>query len=345
MVEWILKNSHKVPDLLHYLDDFITAGTWDSPICSHYLMTAKEACSRLGLPLHPLKCGLLPSWLSWALELGSNQQVARLPAEKLAATCEQVNQWRARKWCNRLQLKSLIAHLQHAAKEVWPGRTFLRRTIDLSCCFWKRYHPIRINQEFRLDLDWWRTFLSSWNGVSFWLFPGLEPSPDVEVISDASGSLGFGAFSSGAWFFGSWATPQVSLSIADKELFPVVIATRVQGATWHRPHVLFQSDSEPVVHVLNTRSSKVPTLKHLLRDLIMSEARFSFSFSAAHVAGAQNQIADAISRYCWQEYQCLAPHAHLHPTPIPKNFWIAWLHHFGTVLPQPPGPGFSSIYS
>ena len=135
MVEWILKNSHKVPDLLHYLDDFITAGTWDSPICSHYLMTAKEACSRLGLPLHPLKCGLLPSWLSWALELGSNQQVARLPAEKLAATCEQVNQWRARKWCNRLQLKSLIAHLQHAAKEVWPGRTFLRRTIDLSCCF------------------------------------------------------------------------------------------------------------------------------------------------------------------------------------------------------------------
>ena len=78
----------------------------------------------------------------------------------------------------------------------------MRRMIDLLCCFRKRDHTIRINQEFRLDLDWWHTFLSSWNGVSFLLFPGLEPSPDVEVMLDASGSLGFGAFSSGAWFFG-----------------------------------------------------------------------------------------------------------------------------------------------
>ena len=161
--------------------------------------------------------------------------------------------------------------------------------------------------------------MSSWNGVSFWLFPGLEPSPDVEVISDTSGSLGFGAFSSGAWFFGYWATPPVSLSIAYKGLFPVVIAAQVWGATWRRLHVLFRLDNEAVVYVVNTRSSKVLALMHLLRDLFTSAARFSFYFSAAHVPGAQNQIADAISRFSWQEFQCLAPHAHLHPTPIPQE--------------------------
>ena len=30
LVEWILVNNYKVPDLLHYLDDFITAGPPDS---------------------------------------------------------------------------------------------------------------------------------------------------------------------------------------------------------------------------------------------------------------------------------------------------------------------------
>ena len=47
-----------------------------------------------------------------------------------------------------VQLESLIGHLHHAAKVVWPARTFLRR-------FRKRDHSIRLNSESRLDLQWW----------------------------------------------------------------------------------------------------------------------------------------------------------------------------------------------
>ena len=81
-------------------------------------------------------------------------------------------------------------------------------------------------------------------------------------------------------------------------------------------------DNEAMVHVVNTRSSKVPVLMHLLPALLLSAARFSFSFSATHVPGAQNQIADAISRFRWHEFWCLAPHAHLQPL-SPKYFWIS----------------------
>ena len=35
MVEWILVNNYKIPDLLHYLDDFITPGPLLSSICTH----------------------------------------------------------------------------------------------------------------------------------------------------------------------------------------------------------------------------------------------------------------------------------------------------------------------
>lgn len=251
IVEWILKHSQQVLDLLLYLYDFISVGTLNSPLCAQYLSIAQQVCHTLGLPLHPLKCvGPSSVMVVSSIELDSVAQIARLPTDKLEAACRIVQQWRSRKWCNRGQLESLIGHLQHAAKVVWPDRTFLRWMIDLLCCFRNRDHPIRLNHEFRLDLEWWHT-LSSWNDVSFWLFPGLSPPADVEVISDTSGSLGFGAYLNGAWFSGSCADQQQSQSIAYKELFPVVLAARDRGAQWPRQHILFRCDNEAVVHILN----------------------------------------------------------------------------------------------
>ena len=80
------------------------------------------------------------------------------------------------------------------------------------------------------------------------------------MSSDAAGSIGFGAYLKGFWFAGSWAPSQQQQSIAYKELFPVVIAAHVWGHMWCKRHVLFHSDNEVVVHILNTRTSKVPTI-------------------------------------------------------------------------------------
>ena len=141
---------------------------------------------------------------------------------------------------------------------VWPGRAFLRRFIDLLCCFRNKDHPVQINLEFRLDLQWWQQFLASWHGVGFWLYPGMSAATDLEVTSDAAGAVGFGAFSQGQWFYGAWSTVQARQSIAYQELFPVVIAAHLWGSLWARKHVLFRSDNEAVVAILTTRTSKVP---------------------------------------------------------------------------------------
>ena len=245
--------------------------------------------------------------------------MARLPAETLHALRELIASWLARSWCNRRELESLIGHLHHAAKVVWPGRTFLRRMIDLLGCFRKKDHPIRLNKEFHRDLQWWHQFLVDWHGVNFWLFPGNTPTAGVEVSSDAAGSLGFGVYLEGMWFTGSWMPSQREQSIAYKELFPVVVSAHVWGHLWCRRHVLFRSDNGSVVHILNARTSKVPCLMHLLRSLLLAAARHSFSFSAQHIPGVTNSIADALSRFHWQDFRRLAPEAHRHPTPIPPQ--------------------------
>ena len=107
------------------------------------------------------------------------------------------------RWCNRRQLESLIGHLHHAAKVVWPGRTFWRRMLDLLCCFHTRDHPIRLSSGFRLDLQWWHDFLTSWHGASLGLFPGMSAPRDVEVTSDAAGSLGSRVYYNNEWFSGA----------------------------------------------------------------------------------------------------------------------------------------------
>ena len=55
LVEWILLNNYHLTDLLHYQDDFITAGPPNSPQCENNLSSAWSVCATVGLPLHPSK--------------------------------------------------------------------------------------------------------------------------------------------------------------------------------------------------------------------------------------------------------------------------------------------------
>ena len=89
----------------------------------------------------------------------------------------------------------------------------------------------------RADLLWWRTFLQDWNGTSF--FPVAHPTKDV--ISDASGSYyGCGTFSSThGWFQLKWPGSWESVSIAAKDLVPIVIAASLWGYHWKQTCVHF----------------------------------------------------------------------------------------------------------
>ena len=62
----------------------------------------------------------------------------------------------------------------------------------------------------------------------------MSAPTDVEVTSDAAGSLGFKAYYNNEWFSGAWVPSQADHSITYKELFPVVVASHVLGSQWSR---------------------------------------------------------------------------------------------------------------
>lgn len=143
-------------------------------------------------------------------------------------------------------------------------------------------------------------------------------SPDVEVTSDAAGSLRFGVYFMKEWFSGARAPCQSQQTIACKELFPVEMASHVWGPQWYRRHVLFPSDNEAVVHIMTLRTSTIPCIMQLLRHLLSSAAGYNFTFTAWHLPGIHNLIADALSCFCWQEFRHLALEVQLHPVPVPQ---------------------------
>ena len=212
-----------------------------------------------------------------------------------------VQQWEGRKACSRRELESLIGLLNHACKVVQPGRSFLRRMLDLlSGSAGRGSHRrcggfVRLNRAFQADLAWWRAFLQEWNGVGF-MSACAQPTAMVELVSDASGSWGCGAFWGSRWLQVQWDDSAVRLPIAAKELLPIILGAAIWGAWWKGLVVTCRCDNQAVVSTLLSRTSREEHMMHMLRCLFYIEAAFNFQLRCHHIPGVQNTAADALSR-------------------------------------------------
>ena len=242
------------------------------------------------------------------------KQQLELPPRKLTRIQRLIRRWRACKSFRKRDLLSLISHLHHAATVVRQGRAFVRGIIDLSCKVKRRHHHVRLTKLVRADLAWWAEFLPRWNGTSFF----QADLPSVLVTSDASGSWGCGAYSDKQWLQVPWPVTWISNSIARKEMAPIILAASVWGPTWVGKRVCFRSDNTAVVSALKSGSARDPVLSHQLRCLHFYSALCQFTYTACHIPGKHNRIADALSRNRVTEFFALFPQADPISTPIPK---------------------------
>lgn len=107
---------------------------------------------------------------------------------------------RLKSTCTKRQLLSLIGKLAFACKVIPAGRIFLRRLLDTAHSKDGLNERIPITDDARQDILWWLQFARSWNGTAFFLDPTWTPAPELQLFTDASGTLGFGGYWNGAWF-------------------------------------------------------------------------------------------------------------------------------------------------
>ena len=143
--------------------------------------------------------------------------------------------------------------LNFACLDVVPGRTFVRRLIDLTKGFSNPNHHKDLNRESRRDLTACSLFIDNFNGKSLLLFKRVT-SNQLHLYSDAVDSLGFGAVFGRKWFYGSWPEEMRDYNITLKELhvFPIVLTGELWGSVLKNSCVIFHSDNSAFVHIVNS---------------------------------------------------------------------------------------------
>ena len=310
-IEWIIRQQFSVSQLFHYLDDFLNVTT-GLVVATQQLAILLRAFMYLGVPLAPSKVEGPSRTLTFlGIILDCERLEARLPAEKLIEIQSLLTNTLNRRKISQRELESLLGKLSFAARVVTPGRTFMRRLWNVCSRYQQPHYTIVLSQECLDDLAWWMRLLQDWNGKSFFLHPKWIPSPDLRLYTDASGTLGWGAFNNGRWIQGKWSDTQMSHTIEWKELYALLAACATWGEDWKQLRILIYCDNSAVVDCVQSGASKAPAVMQLLRELFFVCSRYNFHLSAKHIAGCRNVIADCLSRYSMQDFRRHAPEANL----------------------------------
>ena len=143
------------------------------------------------------------------------------------------------------------------------GRIYLHRLINLSTQAARLHHWLHLSMEAREHIAWWKTFLEAWNHM----YMADTPAPDIIFAPDASGAWWCRASWGKAWLQFEWSKEWSEISIAAKQLVPIVLACAVWGKQWQGKWVLVCCDNLAVVQISRRLASRDPLLKHLLRLL------------------------------------------------------------------------------
>ena len=319
-VEWIAREKLSIDKLLHLLDDFLTIASTYS-VCKAHLDMFISLCNFLGIPIAPDKTFGPSTTLTFAgIELDSLRCEARLPRDKIAKCVQFIANFLSRKKVTLRELQSLLGLLNFACAVVTPGRAFLRRLIDLTRGISHPHFFIRLTRNVKNDLRVWQEFLCSFNGKSLFLDDHWSNNHKLNLFTDASGSIGFGAIFGSDWCYGKWPDEWRRYNIAILEFYPIVLSLCLWGHNMRNQCILFLTDNEALVSVINKQTSKDSDLMTFVRKLVLVCLQNNILFRAKHIAGCRNTLADSLSRFQIQKFFQLAPaHMHRFPTHIPSH--------------------------
>jgi len=208
----------------HYLDDFIFLGMPKTSRCQALMNKFIQLCHTLAIPLADEKMeGPSTVLIFLGLTIDTEKMEVRVPTVKIAKALTLVGRIIKRNKITLRELQSIIGSLSFLCRAIRPGRAFLQRMIAMTKGVRKPFYYIRVSQGARLDAIMWRCFLTDFNGSAAFLPTIWQDSSILQFYSDASRTLGYGAYFAGKWFCGRWPKPLHNWSIAVCELFPIVL--------------------------------------------------------------------------------------------------------------------------
>jgi hypothetical protein len=237
--------------------------------------------------------GLRQPYLSPEIEFDTIKLEAHLPRDKLQKCVEFISEFLRRKKVTLRKIQSLVGLLNFACSIVTPGRAFLLQLIDLTHGVRLSHHRIKLNGEAKEDLNIWLSFLSTFNGRLFFLDDRWQNSSQLNLFTE--------------FCHGFWPNHWRHRNIAILEIYPIVRSLYLWGHKMANHSILFFTDNEALVHVINKQSCKDKALMFFVRKLVLVCLNHNILFKAKHIPGTYNHQADLLSRFQVQTFKREAP--------------------------------------
>ncbi|XP_063790754.1 uncharacterized protein LOC134945420 [Pseudophryne corroboree] len=324
-LHWCVQTASGQLGVAHYLDDFLFVGPGDSSVCGDILSVARSLFCALGVPVAQDKCEGPCTCLSYlGIEIDTVGGCCRLPEDKVRKLLGLITDCLGKRRVRLKHVQSLLGSLNFACRIIPMGRIFCRKLERATAGTVRQNHSVYLSREIKDDLWIWVSFLVSFNREVLWPAPCCS-SKQLQLFTDASGSLGFGAFFAGAWcaaaWPASWVTRGFTKNLLLLELFPILVALELWAGRFANRDILFLCDNLGVVHAINNQRSSSPQALRLLRHLVLVCLQCNINFRARHVPGVDNGIADALSRFQFDKFRKLVPGAEAEGLQCPPSVW------------------------
>lgn len=284
-------------ECVNYIDDFGgVEATYDDAL--HAFSDLEHLFNRAGLESSPAKdCFPSTRMVFLGLTYDTVDMTLEVPQDKLQHTSQLIRHWLTSPRVTKSDLQSLIGKLSYICACISPGRIFMQRILQELRQLPHKSSRFTPSSATLADFRWWNTFLSAYNGVSL-----LRTSPwidtDYRFCTDACLS-GIGGFFDGRFYHSSYPSfiDSASLTIASLEMLAVTVSVKLWSTELRGQRILVRTDNQNTELAINTGRSRVPFVQSCLRELWFYASLCDFELRALHIAGHQNSIADALSRW------------------------------------------------
>ena len=183
----------------------------------------------------------------------------------------------------------------------------------------KQHHHVKVNKEFKLDIDIWLRFLKSGLTAAVnrpmidVLTSYLVPSTEVGFYSDASaaGNCRFGIILGKCWIQGFWPNGFIAIqkpSIEFLELYALTVGIIAWNKKLRDGRFCVHCDNKAVVQMINNMMSSCKNCMFLLRLLTLDGLYYNRKLTAFYINTKLNMLTDALSRGQMQRFQKFGAH-------------------------------------
>jgi hypothetical protein len=212
------------------------------------------------------------------------------------------------------KLQSLVSKLQWAGRVVYGGRVFMRSLTDAMSTVLHPGHHVAVSAFMEDDLQWWRDSAALHNGILALSARRLTRFVFTDAFLSPVPCIGI--FAAGAFFTLNCTQllamglhppgPDLSGDINVWGCFAIFVAVTLLADYWSGSRVIVLSNNAASVSWVGKGSPRSLEARALVRRLFTLCVSADIRLCKSHIPGADNVLADTLSRRRWQHFSAHA---------------------------------------